>query len=362
LHTSHAARGVAIAMLAATLLTTGSAAGAPTRTTRAHPQFGLDSYVSYRCQGLAAYEHDATVQVDDDRSLGANSIAFAFPLYMPTRTSDLVAARLDCHDPEFETPTLGLVGKLIGIAHHAGLAVLLRPLVSLTSPGRVGTQKGWRGIIAPTDPALWFAQYFRAIRPFLVLAQADHVEHVAVASELDSLAGAPQWPVLIAKAKALYTGNLVFDYSWNMPEAKVWEQSTSDALDAYPDLTDSDADQSSAQLLAQWDRLLATRADYAVPSLSAASIDEVGILAQVGAFADPAASALPLASHPFDQSIQVRWFDAACAFVKQHHLRGLYFWGAWLSRNGGSLPTAPSPGRPSDIQPAAQVAIRECFS
>jgi hypothetical protein len=334
--------------------------GAATRGSQ-HMQLGLDSFVTYHCQDVVAYEHDATTQVDEDRNLGANSIALAFPIYTPSLTSDVVAARLQCDNTHYETPPVGLLAKLVAIAHRAGLAVLLRPLVAISTPGHAGS-RAWRGIIEPTDPSVWFEHYWTAVRPYLALAQADHVEHVAIASELDSLAGAPQWAALIAKARSVYQGNLVFDLSWNTAELKSWEAHTSPAVDAYPNLTDGSADQTSAQLLAGWNELLATNADYAIPDLSSVAIDEVGILAQVGAYLDPSASALPTSSHPFNQSVQVRWFTAACGFAKQHHLAGLYYWGAWMSRDGGSLPTKPSPGRASDIQPAAQAAIRQCFA
>jgi hypothetical protein len=348
---------VAVTLVA--LTTIGATATAAQRAP--HMQLGFDSFVTYHCQDVAAYEHDATTQVDEERALDANSIALAFPIYMSSLTSDVVAARLQCDDTHFESPPVGLLSKLVVIAHRAGLGVLLRPLVAISSPGH-GTTKAWRGIIAPKDLGVWFEHYWTALRPYLALAESDHVEHVAIASELDSIAGASQWAALIAKAKAIYTGNLVFDYSWNAPEPKSWKANTSSAVDAYPNLTDGAADQTSAQLLAQWNGLLATNADYAIPDLTTVAIDEVGILAQVGAYLDSSASALPMKAHPFNQSVQVRWFTTACAFAKQHHLHGLYFWGPWMARDGGSLPTTPSPGRPSDIQPAAQAAIRQCFA
>jgi hypothetical protein len=362
--TARLRHAVAVGSLAVTvaLIATTSLVGGTTPRGSQRMQLGLDSFVAYHCQDVAAYEQDARTQVGDDKALGANSIAFAFPIYMPSLTSDVVAARLTCYDRRFESPPIGLLTKLVAIAHHAGLAVLLRPLVDLTSPGRRGGEKGWRGIIAPADADVWFGHYWTAVRPYLAMAQADHVEHVAIASELDSIAAAPQWTALIAKARSVYTGDLVFDYSWNTSEPKSWKSHATRAVDAYPNLSDGASGQTSTQLLAQWNGLLATNGSYAIPDLSTVAVDEVGILAQVGAYLDPAASSLPASTHPFNQSIQVRWFTTACAFAKQHHLPGLYFWGAWLSRNGGSLPSTPSTSRPSDIQPATQAAIRKCFA
>jgi len=117
-----------------------------------------------------------------------------------------------------------------------------------------------------------------------------------------------------------------------------------------------------AQLTAQWSHLLNTRA-YKVPRLSRATIDEIGIPAQDGAYQYPFKGVLkPMSAHPFNQQIQVHWFSAACAFMKQHRMKGIYFWGPWLTSTNGQMLTAPDASKPSDIQPLAKSAVRRCFS
>jgi hypothetical protein len=52
-------------------------------------------------------------------------------------------------------------------------------------------------------------------------------------------------------------------------------------------------------------------------------LQEVGIAAVAGAYADPALT-VPNGT-PLDVPIQQAWFAAACAAAKQTHLAGIYF-------------------------------------
>lgn len=351
---------VALMVWIATLASSGAAA---TRTGEGaiRYQYGINTYVTYNCQGLKTYLGWANTEVDQFKALGANSIALAFPLYMPSITSNDVYSRLRCGDPNYQTPPVDLLARIVGIAHDAGLQVLLRPLIDQEAFFRE-SKNDWRGIIAPTHLDLWFRNYWTALRPYLVMAQASHVEHLAVATELDSIADVSNWTGLIERSRAIYKGDIVFDYSWNSPEAKSWKAGTSRAVDTYPNLLDASLSQTPAQLLGGWDQLLRTSADYAIPSLHNVTIDEIDIAAQVGAYQDSSSSAFPLDTHPFNQSVQVRWYTAACAFMKQHQMRGIYYWGVWMGGHRGSLLTSPSSSHPSNIQPASRSSIRRCFS
>jgi hypothetical protein len=324
-------------------------------------QYGINTYVTYNCQGLATYLGWAATEVAQYKALGANTIALAFPLYMPSITSNDVSARLRCGDPKYQSPPIGLLTKIVEAAHAAGLKVLLRPLIDQQNFFRQ-SPTSWRGVLAPTNPNLWFQNYWRAVEPFLAMAQATHVEHFAIASELNSIADAKNWTPLISRSRAMYKGDITFDYSWQTPVTKSWKPYTSLSIDAYPELLDTSMSQTPAQLLGQWNLLLRTRPAYTIPDITRVAIDEIGIPAQVGAYAKPFEGSFPLATHPFNQSVQVRWYTAACAFMKQHHMRGIYYFGPWMGSHRGSLLTSPSSARPSDIQPAAQRSIRGCFS
>jgi hypothetical protein len=341
----------------------GTAATASATTSHPAPryQYGINTYVTYNCQGQTYYDQWASTEIAQYKALGANSIALAFPLYTSSVTSNVVAERLVCGNRNYQSPPPGLLASIVQLAHEAGLQVLLRPLIDQEALFRE-SPKDWRGILAPTNLSLWFRSYEHAIKPYLVMAQTNHVEHVAIESELNSIADATNWAAVIAASKAIYKGDLVFNYSWDTPTIKRWRPNTSLGIDTYPVVTDVSTSQTPAQLLGQWDHLLRTNPDYVVPLLSRVTIDEIGIPAQVGAYVEPFAGSLPLATHPFNQSVQLRWFTAACAFMKQHAMRGIYFFGPWIGSDRGAMLTSPSPARPSDIQPASRAAIRRCFS
>jgi hypothetical protein len=352
-----------LAAVTALGLVAGAAVTASATTSRATPryQYGLSTYVTYNCQGEKAFDQWASTEIAQYKSLGANTIALAFPLYTSSLTSNRVAARLICGNPNYQSPPPGLLASIVQLAHAAGLQVFVRPLIDQEVLFRQSS-KDWRGILSPTKVSVWFRNYVAAIKPYLVMAQANHVEHVAIETELNSIADAPNWTSAIAAARAAYKGDLAFNYSWNTPTKKAWRPYTSLGIDTYPIVTDVSISQTPAQLLGQWNHLLHTNPDYVVPLLSRVTIDEIGIPAQQGAYGKPFAGALPLASHPFNQSVQLRWFTAACAFMKQHQMRGIYYFGPWMGTNRGSMLTSPSPARPSDIQPASRTAIKRCFS
>ena len=135
-------------------------------------------------------------------------------------------------------------------AHKAGLSVLIRPLIDQEnlfsqSPG------AWRGELDPTNVSAWFTSYLSTLRPYLLMAQSDKVEHFAIQTELDSLADLPNWTSAISLSRAIYTGNLVFDYSWDTPTVKVARPGTTLAIDTYPKVVAPITD-TPAKLLAQW--------------------------------------------------------------------------------------------------------------
>ena len=351
------------AFVAAVGLVAGVASSATATTPRVAPryQYGINTYVTYNCQGQHYYDQWASTEIAQYKALGANTIALAFPLYTNSITSNDVFTRLVCGNRHYQSPSPGLLASVVQLAHGAGLRVFLRPLIDQASLFRE-SPKDWRGILAPTKPRVWFRNYRRAIKPYLVMAQSNHIEHVAIETELNSIANDSAWASAIAASKAIYKGDLVFNYSWNTPTKKAWRPSTSLGIDTYPVVTDVSISQTPAQLLGRWNHLLHTNPNYVVPLLSRVTIDEIGIPAQAGAYAKPFVGSLPLASHPFNQSVQLRWFTAACAFMKQHKMRGIYYFGPWMGSDKGAMLTSPSPSRPSDIQPASRSAIKRCFT
>ena len=95
---------------------------------------------------------------------------------------------------------------------------------------------------------------------------------------------------------------------------------------------------------------------------SSASIDEIAIVAQDGAYPTPWVYSLPLATNPFDQTIQANWYSMACSFFKTHNMRGIYFWGIWYANGANAVLTAPGPGLTQEIQPESAAVIKECYT
>jgi hypothetical protein len=353
----------ALAVAAAALVV--SAPGSSTAATVAHKaprfQFGINTYVTYGCTPTATYDAWATTEIKQYKALGANTIALAFPLYTDSLTSNDVYAKLDCTTYEYQTPTPAVLAGIVAIAHRNGLAVLLRPLIDEATLA-AENHSYWRGQLAPASVSTWFTNYLATLRPYLQMAQSYHVEHFALQTELDSLADLPNWSTAISLSRALYKGDLSFDYSWDTPTVKTWRAGTSPAIDAYPKIVSGSISQTVPQLVAAWNHLLKSRSYYTIPTVSKVTIQEIGIAAQDGAYLQPYLGALvPASKYPFNQLVQVRWFSAACSFMKQHGMKGIYYWGPWVGANAGSMLKAPNPNRPSDIQPEAQAAIKACF-
>lgn len=322
-------------------------------------QRGLDTFVTDACQSSASWSSLATAQFKAFKSIGANSVGISFPLYTDSLTSNTIYANDECAGPQ-QTPSAARLGILVGIAHKVGLKVLLRPILD-ESVLRAENPNYWRGIINPTNVNTWFNNYLTTLRPYLQMAQADHVEHFAVSTELDSMASLSNWGSAIALAKALYKGDLDFTLLWEDGVVSKRWSGTSSGLDTYQYVTGKPNNASPAQLLQSWNYALSTKAKLAY-SIKSATIQEVGIPAQDGAAAQPFAWGLPLSSHPFNQIVQSNWYTMACSFYKTHKMQGIYYWGAYLDQGAGALLKAPDSATTLAIQPKSVASIKKCFT
>lgn len=342
--------GAAGLVLAIALNSFGAEAGSADRgATASSYQLGLNTFITYKCQDTSTYLEWATTQIEQYRSLGANSIGLSFPIYTSSLTSNRVFAALDCAGDAYQTPPVTLLGRIVELAQSHGLQVFLRPLLTIPSGS-------WRGKLAPTNVGSWIASYDAALDPYLVLAQDDHVARFALATELDTISTLTSFQKVVRYAKARYRGKVVITYTWNAANGKRLWNETSAGVDTYPHLLHTSPTETSAQLLAQWDALLKTPG-WSIPRIDRETINEIGIMAQDGAYANP----LAVTNNSFDQSIQANWFTAACLFMKQHKMQGIYYWGPWMASLEGNLLTSPSPAHPIFFQPAAQAAIKSCF-
>ena len=338
--------------------TSGGAATISHSSTTA--QYGVNVYVTDNCAPTATWQSEANNEVSGIKSLGANSIAIAFPFYTASLKSNSVFAANQCGgadpDPGLnpQSPTPARVAVLVQSAQIHGLHVLLRPELN-----EIDLRPKWRGVITPTNTAAWFTSYQSMLKPYLQMAQTDKVTRVDISVELSSMAKASNWASAITADQKLYTGQLVFDGEWVGPGSGsvglAPHAHTAWAVDTYPKLPKATPSSSVSSLLSQWNALLSAQ-KYPVSS-SSATIDEVGITAQDGAYANPST----FSGGAFDPKIQANWFTAACDFMKAHKFAGIYFWGPQLSYNSGNLPSSSDPTQPTELQPKAQMAIEACF-
>jgi hypothetical protein len=347
---------VLLSFLVGLVLCAGVTTGADMAWATSHanppPQLGFNTYVQDLCQSNAVWASDARGQFSELKALGANSIALAFPLYMASLTSNVVYADRVCGSG-LQTPSPSRLRVAIAIAHSLHLRVFLRPLLGPL------TGAGWRGTIGPTNTGSWFRSYLTALAPYLRLAQAQKVEYFALSTELDSMGGRANWKSLVKSAQHLYSGSLVFTITWAYGNrGKVKWMGTAPGIDAY-EAVHLPPSASISQLLSAWNYALHT-VDKVPFRLSSATIDEVAIPAQDGAYYEPWAWALPGA--PFDPSVQANWYAMVCQFFQTHQMKGIYFWGIWYSDGDAALPSVPSSGLAQEIQPASAQVIRNCFS
>lgn len=359
-------RSVATVIVALSLALLGAASDESAAASGALPnvgakQFGMNTFVPYNCESTTVWSQYASTQVRAFKNLGANAIALAFPLYTNSLTSNAFFAKDICNT-QYQSPPPAELTTIVEIAHAQGLAVFLRPILYETN---LRTEKAgaWRGIIDPTNTNLWFKNYWNTMLPYLQMAETDHVEHFAISTELQSMANKPNWQALITKARRVYKRDLVFSTNWAPDEHDgIHWTGTSVGLDLYSAVPGLGTTATPAQIMAGWNRELATTNPF--PLVNSATISETGILPQDGAYAQPYTWSLPLTTNPFNQAIQANWFTAVCRFFKSHDMGGVYFWGSAIYEQGGALLTSPSESADSvaEIQPLAQQAIRACFT
>ena len=327
-------------------------------------QFGINTYVVYSAcsnpDATAGLIKTAQTQMAAFRSLGANAVALAFPIYVDSVTSGTVVSGCAASPPApyiQMTPSPVPLAAVADVAHAAGLAVRLRPLIDETNFNK--TPGIWRGVLQPSNRATWFKSYTKVIMPYVTMAQAHGVEHFTLASELDSLASDPAWWRIIAKVKQNYSGDLTNTANWGTPLGQIPKPGTSFGLDAYlglnPTTTGITDSSTVKQLYRAW---LTTEPAGPVP-LHDTVIDEVGISSSNGAYSKPWTWRFPESA--FNPTIQANWFAMICKVVKTQRMAGMYFWGPWLYLRDGALLTSTNATYGQDIQPATQAVIRRCF-
>jgi hypothetical protein len=277
------------------------------------------------------------------RTLRVGAIGLAWDLTVPDGTSGVVRASGPV------TASVADIRALTEIAQAYHLRVEYRILF------RVGGSDGRTESLRPASQSRFFASLLSAETPYLKLAAQQNVGEFIVGTELASLEGSPEWSQFFSDAGTVYPGILSYA-TWGGSFFSAHPRLPPVAgygVTAYPsvDLPDN---ASVARLTAAWTSFLGT-----VPAsvLQRTAIDEVGIPAEAGAYADPWAWNNQHGAE--DDQVQARWFEAVCDAAAAAHMRAIYFWNANLIDN----PEDPFPSLVKfEGRPASEAAIRNCGS
>jgi glycosyl hydrolase family 113 len=282
-------------------------------------------------------------------TLRVKSIGIAWDYAVPGWNSDRVqpAARI--------TPSIDDIAALTSIAKAHGLHVEYRMLFAVTGVN------GQSERLKPANTKTWLNSLLTAETPALRLAQSEHVGEFIVGTETASIEGSPLWRGFFTQASKIYNGTLSYATWGGSPQAGGFF-SAKRALSpgglygatAYPPVS-VPSGAPVPRLTSAWESFL-----KAVPEsvLRRTAIDEVGIPAADGAYADPW-EWNNVTGQPDDQ-VQARWFQAACAAAEQEHLRGIYFWNVNLSDNPGDDLFASAVR--FEGRSASEAAIRACVA
>lgn len=133
---------------------------------------------------------------------------------LPVLFSQATAASTEIAPSPQSTPTLSAFVEGIRSAHTLGYRVFFVPLMQVREPG------GWSGSVHPStnDQQAWFDAYWQAIKPYVEAATTNHVEQMAVGTELQWLqqyAPSSLWTQLISRARSIFKGTLTYDMNWS---------------------------------------------------------------------------------------------------------------------------------------------------
>jgi hypothetical protein len=271
--------------------------------------------------------------------LHAGAVDIAWDFYASSASADTVEATS-------ASLSAANVAILTGIAQKLHLLVEYRPLIMING------KQAWEGAIRPSDPALWFDNYYDQELPYLRVAQQYKVNEFVAATEMKGLNSSPYWPKFFERIGDVYHGVISYaadHYDYFPPKTELLPLNYL-GMDMYLPLK-LPASASSAQVTAAFESFFSH-----VPAsvLRRSAIDETGIEARKGAYKAPSELYV---KGILDEAVQANWFTAACNTVKKYHMRAVFFWKVDLT----DYPvTHPAPSLSTFEGKLGAKAIRAC--
>lgn len=272
-----------------------------------------------RGANLTAYDPDgygspaAAAELERLAALGVDHVALVPLWFMDSAGSNELAA-----DPAATTTDAGLE-QAVATARELGMTVAIAPHVDV----RDGT---FRGLIAPTDPAAWFASYRRLLDQYAELAARTGASQFVVGTELTSMtADQTAWRALIARARRRFDGQLTYAANWvdEAERIEFWDALDELGINAYMPLETGVPSPTVAALVEAWlpyrQRIETLHERWQLPVV----FTELGYQSRE----DAAAAGGTPATGPVSQQAQADAYEAAYrAWAQPDWFRGIWWW------------------------------------
>ncbi|WP_431045679.1 glycoside hydrolase family 113 [Streptomyces sp. P1-3] len=180
-----------------------------------------------------------------------------------------------------ETASDRSVRRIVGLAHAAGLKVMLKPHVDLVDGGD-------RAGIRPTDTDAWFTAYERFITHYAELAEEMGVERFAVGTELAGTSrDRRRWTEVISSVRGTYRGPLTYAANYDeYRRIRFWSSLDTIGIDAYWPLTET-ATTDPDRLAEGWRPIVTELAAFARRQDREILFTEAGYVSQRGSTTAP---------------------------------------------------------------------------
>ena len=258
------------------------------------------------------------------KRLGADTVAIIPFLWQATPSSAVIERGSDMPD--------SVLRVAIREARAVGLKVVVKP--------HVWVPQRWAGVVeAPSEEAWrkWFAAYRGALDRIAAIAAEEKADMLAVGTELSKTVARPEWTEVIAGARRIFTGPLIY-VAHDLAEAEVvpfWERLDAIGISLYPPLgTDADRDGRLAVMRNAVARLETLAGGIGKPVLVA----EIGLRSAEGATAKPWESAEEREA-PANPVLQAQVLADWLSVLDRPAIRGVLVW-RWFSD--------PDAGGPND--------------
>ena len=170
---------------------------------------------------------DYSRSVDQIAALGADTVLFTVDSKQENGSSTHIF--LDMRS----SPTPDKLGELIRYAKGKKLRVVLMPLVLLENPR--GNE--WRGTIHPELWEEWWESYRDMLHHYATVAEANHVDVMAVGSELVSTEkenNIGEWTRTIRQMRRDFHGQITYSANWDhYTSVPFWNQLDLVAINSY---------------------------------------------------------------------------------------------------------------------------------